>query len=214
MEQRPPQPPEGRLIADAAERMDLSIREAARRAGISYGRWRQITSGVQHVSPGNFAAVRAPARTLARMALTVGITPDEMETQGQRPDAAEAMRAIPVLAPSPPPSNPSQPTPAVVAFARTCGVDPGDPGDPHLRPVRQEIADATLAYGAAATGRQIFHGRPWSLDEATVWDDAAIIRPDKELLIAATRALRDREEAARQNRSGRAGLALVTLARG
>ena len=92
MDQRPEQPPEGKLIAGAAGRLDLSIREAARRAGISYGRWRQITAGYQNVSPGVYAAVHAPARTLARMAAVVGVTPEEMETEGQRPDAAEAMR--------------------------------------------------------------------------------------------------------------------------
>lgn len=92
MEQRPEQPPEGRLIAAATKRMDLSIREAARRAGISYGRWRQITSGVQNVSPGSYAAVHAPARTLAKMARVVGVTPEQLETEGQRPDAAEYMR--------------------------------------------------------------------------------------------------------------------------
>lgn len=92
MDQRPPQPPEGRLIAAAADRLDLSIREAARRAGISYGRWRQVVSGVQNVSPGSYAAVHAPAKTLARMAAVVGVTPEQMETEGQRPDAAEVMR--------------------------------------------------------------------------------------------------------------------------
>jgi len=92
MQTRPEPPPEGKLIADAAARNDLSIREAARRAGISYGRWRQITSGYQNVSPGEFAAVHAPARTLARMAAVVGVTPEQMEGEGQRPDAAEILR--------------------------------------------------------------------------------------------------------------------------
>lgn len=94
MEQRPEQRPEGKLIAAAADRMNLSIREAARRAGISYGRWRQIVTGYQNVSPGSYAEVRAPAKTLAKMALTVGITPEQMETEGQRPDAAEILREI------------------------------------------------------------------------------------------------------------------------
>lgn len=92
MNERPEQRPEGRLIADATERSGLSIREASRRAGISYGRWRQVTSGVQHVSPGNFAAVRAPAKTVAKMARVVGITPEQLETEGQRPDAADELR--------------------------------------------------------------------------------------------------------------------------
>ncbi len=75
MDQRPEQPPEGRLIADAADRLDLSIREAARRAGLSYGRWRQIVTGYQNVSTGSYAKVLAPSRTLAKMA----------ESQGPRP---------------------------------------------------------------------------------------------------------------------------------
>ena len=94
MEQRPDQPPEGRLIADAADRLSLSIREAARRAGISYGRWRQITSGYQNVSPGVYGAVHAPARTLARMAQAVNVSPEELESAG-RPDAAAILRDLP-----------------------------------------------------------------------------------------------------------------------
>lgn len=94
MNERPPQPPEGKLIADATAMRGLSIREASSRAGISYGRWRQITSGVQNVSPGSYAAVRAPAATIARMAQAVGITPERLETEGQRPDAAEILREM------------------------------------------------------------------------------------------------------------------------
>ena len=94
MEQRPAQPPEGKLIAAAQERSGQSIRKAAEQAGISYGRWRQIASGVQHVSPGNYAAVHAPAKTVARMAAVVGITAEQLETEGQRPDAAEALREM------------------------------------------------------------------------------------------------------------------------
>jgi hypothetical protein len=92
MESRPEQPPEGKLIADAAERLDLSIREAARRAGISYGRWRQIVTGYQNVSPGSYARVRAPAKTLARMARVVNVTAEQMATDGQRADAAALLR--------------------------------------------------------------------------------------------------------------------------
>jgi hypothetical protein len=116
MDTRPPQPPEGRLIGDAAERLDLSIREAARRAGISYGRWRQIVQGYQNVSPGNYAIVRIPdtgraARTLAKMAAVAGVTPEQMETIGQRPAIAEVMRSLPgaprpVLAGESPPDAP------------------------------------------------------------------------------------------------------------
>jgi hypothetical protein len=93
MELRPEQPPEGKLIADALARAGLSIREASRRAGISYGRWRQIASGVQNVSPGSYGRVRAPAKTLAKMARVVGVTPDELHSTG-REDAAAELQAF------------------------------------------------------------------------------------------------------------------------
>lgn len=87
METRPEQPPEGRLIADAANHLDLSIREAAKRAGISYGRWRQIVMGYQNISPGVYGAVHAPAKTVAKMAKVVGVTPAQL-TEAGREDAA------------------------------------------------------------------------------------------------------------------------------
>jgi len=91
MDERPVQPPEGKLISEALARKGLSIREASRRANISYGRWRQITSGYQNISPGVYAPVRAPAATVARMAGVVGATAAELEQAG-RPDAAGALR--------------------------------------------------------------------------------------------------------------------------
>lgn len=93
MDERPAPPPEGRLIAAALSDSGLSIREAAKQAGISYGRWRQITSGYQNVSPGSFARVRAPARTLAKMASVVRVSPGQLEDAG-RTDAAEILRKI------------------------------------------------------------------------------------------------------------------------
>ena len=91
MDERPAQPPEGKLIADALERSGMSIRQASKRAGLSYGRWRQITSGVQNVSPGEWARVTGPAATVARMARVVNLTPDQLAEAG-REDVAEAMR--------------------------------------------------------------------------------------------------------------------------
>jgi hypothetical protein len=106
MDTRPEQPPEGRLIADAADRLDLSIREAARRAGISYGRWRQITVGYQNVSPGSFAAVRAPAKTLAKMAKVVGVNSAQLADVG-REDAAVHLAMLT-------PAEPATPEPQAV----------------------------------------------------------------------------------------------------
>jgi hypothetical protein len=75
------------LIAAALSRGQLSAREAARQAGISEGRWRQISSGYQVVSPGVYAPVRGPAGTLARMAAVAGVTSADLRTAG-REDAA------------------------------------------------------------------------------------------------------------------------------
>ena len=86
----PGRPPEARLIRERRLRLDLSAREAARRARISEGSWRR-TEGPRDLT-------RTPA-TIARMAQVTGITPAELESRG-RPDAAR------VLAGLPPPQQP------------------------------------------------------------------------------------------------------------
>lgn len=90
MSQRPDPPPWGALITSALRRGGMSARQAARRAGISEGRWRQISGGYQVVRPGVYASVRGPARTLARMAAVAGVSGDELRAAG-RPDAALAL---------------------------------------------------------------------------------------------------------------------------
>jgi transcriptional regulator with XRE-family HTH domain len=105
MTERPPAPPEGQLITDAIQRAGLSIREASRRAGISYGRWRQITTGFQNISPGTYAPVRAPAATLARMAAAARVTPAQL-TQAGRADAAQILADIADTPPPPPDDSP------------------------------------------------------------------------------------------------------------
>jgi transcriptional regulator with XRE-family HTH domain len=92
MPTRPAPPPWGALITGALRNSGLSAREAARRAGISEGRWRQITSGYQVVSAGVYAPVRGPAATLARMASVAGVTPARLEQAG-RADAAAVLAA-------------------------------------------------------------------------------------------------------------------------
>jgi transcriptional regulator with XRE-family HTH domain len=92
MVDRPQPPPWGALIAAALKRAGLSAREAARRAGISEGRWRQITGGYQVVSPGVYAQVRGPAATLAKMAAVAGVTPAELRLAGREDAAAELAR--------------------------------------------------------------------------------------------------------------------------
>src|ERR1700729_2100104 len=86
-----PEPPRwGALISAAPARQGLSAREAARRAGLSEGRWRQITGGYQVVSPGIYAEGRGPAATVARMAAVAGVTPAQLRAAG-RDDAAKVL---------------------------------------------------------------------------------------------------------------------------
>lgn len=90
MTERPEPPPWGALITTALARQGLSAREAARRAGLSEGRWRQITGGYQVVSPGVYAQVRGPAGTLARMADAAGVSAAELRA-ADRTDAADVL---------------------------------------------------------------------------------------------------------------------------
>lgn len=88
-------PPEGVLIESKREDAGLSKREAARRAGISEGWWRTVVKGYQSLGHGSRGAVRdAPAKTIAKMAKAAGVTPEQLETEGQRPDAAEVLRGM------------------------------------------------------------------------------------------------------------------------
>ncbi len=85
----PKQPEEARII-DAAQKSAvprISMREAAKRSGMSDGRWRQIVKGYQGTGTGRIPVV-APDETLARMALAVGVTDSQLVEAG-RPAAAE-----------------------------------------------------------------------------------------------------------------------------
>lgn len=88
------QPAWGRLLEDArkAIRPKMGVRRAAERAGISEGRWRQITKGYQATGGGHIP-VPGPAETLARMAEAVGVLPEQMAAAG-RPDVAGEMEAL------------------------------------------------------------------------------------------------------------------------
>ncbi|WP_173057086.1 helix-turn-helix domain-containing protein [Phytohabitans houttuyneae] len=64
----------GKILEDARESLRLSKREAARRAGISEGRWRQVVTGVQKA--GNVTVpVNPRASTVSAMAQAVGVDP-------------------------------------------------------------------------------------------------------------------------------------------
>ena len=93
MSERPDPPPWGALITAALRRVRMSARQAAPQAGISEGRWRQITSGYQVVSPGVYAPVRGPAATLARMAAVAGVPAADLRAAG-REDAARMLETL------------------------------------------------------------------------------------------------------------------------
>ena len=90
----PTPPPEGELIRIAREAMAISAETAAERTPIRLqgSRWRHIERGWERTRP-ELKTVHAPARTLAQMARTVGITPERL-TEAGRDDAAKILREI------------------------------------------------------------------------------------------------------------------------
>ena len=91
----PASTPEGQLIRRTRELAvpKPSIRTAAKRIGMSAEQWGYVERGYY---PGRGdrggKPFSPPAATLARMARSLGISPDRLETEGQRPDAAEMLR--------------------------------------------------------------------------------------------------------------------------
>ncbi|MGW2934823.1 hypothetical protein ACWDA7_23870 [Streptomyces sp. NPDC001156] len=87
-------PPEAELIRLARQARGLSPEEAADRTPVRIGgfRWRQIENGYKGKA-GASDLVRAPDKTLAHMAHTVGVTPSRLSEAG-RADAAEILREI------------------------------------------------------------------------------------------------------------------------
>lgn len=99
MDDKPAQPAEGAAIQRALQRTRLSAREAAGRAGISEGRWRQIVNGYQSAG-GQRIPVTAPAVTLAHMARAVDLKPEDLAEAG-RDDAADVLADILAQQPEP-----------------------------------------------------------------------------------------------------------------
>jgi len=116
-----PEPPaEAVLIRKALRRARLSGREAARRAGLSETRWRQIANGYQDVGKGVRVATQAPDDTLVRVAEVLGISSAELREAG-RGDAADLIDEL---------AGP--PTPAST---------PGAGGDPRIAAIATLLAD-------------------------------------------------------------------------
>ncbi|MEU5834553.1 hypothetical protein ABZ820_12885 [Streptomyces diacarni] len=137
---RPEPPPEAALIQAALRRSRLSARQAAKEAGLSDARWRQITSGYQSVA-GEKIAVHAPPDTLARMAHVVGITADEL-TEADRSDAATSLQE---LGEAPPPADASRyaSDPHIDAIAALLATLPPEAQDEVLRRAGRQPGEAT-----------------------------------------------------------------------
>lgn len=114
-----PRTPEGKLIRRARSR--LSIPAAAARIGISTMHWGNIERGWRSTGSGKQEAVTGTPTMIALMARAVGLTPDELAAQGERPDAAAELAALAGV-PEPPSADASQG--AIIAGVRA--LYPGD----------------------------------------------------------------------------------------
>lgn len=103
----PAPPPEGTLITESLKRKHLSVRKAAKQAGISEGWWRQVVRGYQTLSGGGYGKVKGPDETVARMALVAGVTPEQLSQAG-RDTAAQELELLLAQAPA---DEPDQVTP-------------------------------------------------------------------------------------------------------
>lgn len=86
--------PLGELLEHArADVLHISIREAARRAGISEAHWRHVVAG-QQVKGGEAIPVRPTMRTVVAMARAVNVEPeDAARAQGYEADEVGAVTA-------------------------------------------------------------------------------------------------------------------------
>lgn len=78
----------------------VSMREAARRAGISTATWVQAEQGYRKVTPAVTIPIRATADKLASMGLVVGATPAQLREAG-RDDAAAILQKLIDAGPDP-----------------------------------------------------------------------------------------------------------------
>jgi hypothetical protein len=91
-------PPEGVALEEARASLGLSQNAAAKKAGISGTRWRQIVSGQQPAGGGPIP-VHGSASTVARMAAAVELPPERLEAAG-RGDAAVELRKLLAVRPA------------------------------------------------------------------------------------------------------------------
>ena len=127
--EQPPAPPEAALIRLARQASNIRMAQAAEEAGVSLARWSHIENGHEK-RQGTIRPVKAKADTLARMARAVGVSPERLETEGCRPDAAGILREILRAEPAPAPPRLAAAPPARDPFGEPSEVAqslfPGD----------------------------------------------------------------------------------------
>jgi hypothetical protein len=89
----PPPPPEAELIRTRREARFMSMRQAALGAGISPTAWAEVETARRKPAPGVEVYKKGTAKIVSRMALFLGITPDEVRDR-DRPDVADYMIAV------------------------------------------------------------------------------------------------------------------------
>jgi hypothetical protein len=195
MSDLPPPSPEGQLIRRVRELAipKLTIRAAAARVGMSPEQWGNVERGFVRTRGAPPRPFRPPAATLARMSTAIGLSPERLEEEGQRPDAAQMLREI-----LPPRARPGG--------GQGAGSAPGLAD--HISAVWAEIRSAASRYGTPRpSGSQAFPGSRWA---ARLWDDDEGPLGDDEgrvEAIAAIRMVADRHERGRTGgEAGRAGL--------
>lgn len=187
--ERPPARPEGALIRVAREAAGLTLPEAAEASGVSKARWSQVETGYE-TRNGHVKVVQAKAATIAHMAHAVRLSPDRLESEGKRPDAAEILREILRTLPAPVRATPGQVPGHLSPSVRDTGEIPIISADPeYVDEVWGEVSAAKGVYGLYPDGAQVF---PADVHEAGIWDNNALPEDLSVRLIAFIRMMNAR----------------------
>lgn len=90
----PAPPPEAALLRLARKAAGITVADAAKAAGISKAWLSSIENGFDTRSETGVRPVRAKDDVVARLAAFLRISPERLETDGQRPDAAAVLREM------------------------------------------------------------------------------------------------------------------------
>ena len=214
-----PESPNRQRLAVLMEqrRKDLRLRwqDVAERSGLSLKTLHSVRSSDKRVAELTKTGIEDGLRWEHGSIdlVLAGGDPVPLSSADPGPQEASPLSVLPGGAPESLPDD-APPSPSALAFAQAFGVRTDDPRDPFVQSVRKDIAEAIMAYGASASGGQIFHGRPWSADEARFWDSARMPRADREMFIVGMRAERARNESGQGNGITRIGLVAATTSGG